>query len=265
MHSTSLSNLFSAHRYSFFAVGVGCGVYLFLLIIGPFDSQPLSFGWRAQLMLGYGVIATVACWMADLLLRRLPARFLPANWWVRQLCFLVLFYLLNFWPTYAYYISDLVQGTWTFTRFLLEIYLASALILTIAILPARFIMLNKVGDQNQPSTITIKGENKLDVLRLAPENLLYVKTAANYVEVHYYVAAVAHKRLLRTTLKRVASAHPFLLRVHRSYLVNMDCVTGWRSPKVLLVGNTSIPVSDTYRPEVISTLETRPRDAVFRP
>ena len=77
--------------------------------------------------------------------------------------------------------------------------------------------------------IVLEGDNRDDQLRIAPDNLLALTSADNYVEVWFLSDANLKRLLLRTTLKRMEDAlvdHPQFLRCHRTVIVNLDAVQG---------------------------------------
>lgn len=75
--------------------------------------------------------------------------------------------------------------------------------------------------------ITIPSENGQEDITLAPEQLLFIRSAANYLEVHALAGKKVERRVIRGSLKAVEAAlagHPRLLRCHKSHLVNLDRV-----------------------------------------
>jgi hypothetical protein len=73
--------------------------------------------------------------------------------------------------------------------------------------------------------IIIRSDNNNESLILLPHDLLFVKSADNYIEVYYLLNENVTKKLVRTSLKTVESAvknHDSFFRCHKSYLVNLD-------------------------------------------
>lgn len=246
------------HRASswLFPTLLGLWVYLFLVLIGPFDSQPLELHWRAQLMLGYGIITVCTCWFTDQCLNKI-ASVKKMSWWIRQLLFILLFHAINIGPIYAYYASEIVLGEWPLSRFLLEIYLATSLVMLPFIIGGRWV----IYPPEKPSLTTmttLKGDNKLDLLRLDANQIIYLQSAQNYVTVHYYLGGERRKQLLRATLKRLTIELPHLVQIHRSCYVNPAFINGWSGSKALLVAGEVLAVSATYRPTLERQLSTRP-------
>lgn len=93
------------------------------------------------------------------------------------------------------------------------------------------------------------------------ENLLYLESAENYVNIFYLNKGKVSKYLLRDTLKKIEEsfAGTEIIRCHRSYIVNFDKVKVIRKDKdglKLEFDNptaTDIPVSKTYVNTVMQT------------
>lgn len=117
--------------------------------------------------------------------------------------------------------------------------------------------LNESKTEPQSHSVTIRAESEQDEVTFDLADLLYVQVDGNYVE--FYLRndqdqIVRH--IKRNTLKEVArqlQPFPNTIRVHRSYLVNLDHVTSVQGNaqgyRLTLTGTTSaIPVSRSYIP-----------------
>ena len=98
--------------------------------------------------------------------------------------------------------------------------------------------------------IFVKDGTKL--VRLALDELIYVKAEANYVEFVSEGGAV----LSLMSMKRLEELLPAeFIRVHRSYIVNRRHIVRIEGAEVFL-GKHRVPVSDSYREELIRKLPT---------
>lgn len=78
--------------------------------------------------------------------------------------------------------------------------------------------------ENQQGEVILQSDNKDEDLTLHPDEILLLAAADNYVEVVFLKNDEIRKNLLRTTLKTLEDRltdHPALLRIHKSYLVNL--------------------------------------------
>lgn len=88
--------------------------------------------------------------------------------------------------------------------------------------------------------------------RIRFDEIAYVKSELNYVEIH----TMSEKMFLhRATLSELMGRLPenYLLRVHRSYMVSAPNVSVLAADHVM-VGNAKVPVSKTYKPALREAL-----------
>lgn len=82
------------------------------------------------------------------------------------------------------------------------------------------------GEVQKLEPVLISGANKSDIITLNPFDFIYAQAQQNYVEIFYRSEGEKkiEKRLIRTTLSKLNEQMPLAQQVHRSYLVNPDCV-----------------------------------------
>ncbi|MBO0936940.1 LytTR family transcriptional regulator [Fibrella sp. HMF5335] len=105
-----------------------------------------------------------------------------------------------------------------------------------------------------PKGILLTGESGKERLSLLPNQLIYVESVGNYVEVHWLNFMFPQKTVLRSTLKDVEAAlseHPQCFRCHRAFIVNLRAVShttgNARGYQLTMSGsNREIPVSRNY-------------------
>lgn len=105
-----------------------------------------------------------------------------------------------------------------------------------------------------PKGILLTGETGKERLSLLPNQLIYVESVGNYVEVHWLNFMFPQKTVLRSTLKEVEAAtshEPQLFRCHRAFLINLRAVShttgNSRGYQLTMSGsNREIPVSRSY-------------------
>lgn len=248
------------------AILMGTWLYLFLAIIGPFDAAELSLRFRIQLMIGYGLVFAITYLVC------IPIQ----NWLYQQLGYwnsllellvLLLFSIICLPASYRYYITDWVNGDYGFPRFSLEIYIPTLVILLPLLALARRFAARKSIESPPPLPATIltksdwiqlSGANKLDILRLRPDQLIALSAANNYVTVYYLEEGRLRKKLLRSTLKKMQEEVPLLLQVHRSHLINPHHFLEWKGTSTAVLSQLEIPVTQAYKKDLLDRLQFRP-------
>ena len=99
--------------------------------------------------------------------------------------------------------------------------------------------------------ITIKSTLKKDFFKVEKNKIVYIKSEDNYVYVFYLDKDALNNKMLRSTLSNIQNQVPFLLKTHRSYLVNPKYIEKLKgnsqNAKLYLSKNEiKIPVSKTY-------------------
>ena len=113
--------------------------------------------------------------------------------------------------------------------------------------------------------IELTSGNRAEKVKMTLDRLLFVRSAENYVEIHFLDKGDAKMKLLRTTLKAIESQlspYPGILRCHRTCLVNQEKIDelkrdkGGYSLKLSSV-NEELPVSRQYLLQVKDYVENR--------
>lgn len=105
-----------------------------------------------------------------------------------------------------------------------------------------------------PKGLELTAENGRDKLSLLPNQLVYIESVGNYVEVHWLNLVFSQKTMLRSTLKEMEVAlldYPQFFRCHRAFIVNLKAVQktegNARGYQLILSGSGQpIPVSRSY-------------------
>ncbi|NNF21675.1 MAG: LytTR family transcriptional regulator [Saprospiraceae bacterium] len=105
------------------------------------------------------------------------------------------------------------------------------------------------------------------VVQLGLNNILYIASSDNYVEVHIEENGDRHKLILRSSLKKIETqiSNPLspIIRCNRRYLININrfIISSESSRKmdlILVKYEDSIPVSTKYIPQIKQRLTVRP-------
>lgn len=103
----------------------------------------------------------------------------------------------------------------------------------------------------QQDFLMVKSEYRL--LRLAMNDIIYIEGLKDYVKIN--LASDSKPVLTLMSMKALEEALPDnrFVRVHRSFIVNMDCVRVIERNSIILAGRC-IPVSESYRRRFFSLL-----------
>lgn len=109
--------------------------------------------------------------------------------------------------------------------------------------------------QEANNMLVIKGENDKIVLAIKYVQLLYIKSAGNYLELYYLKGEKVARELVRGSLKELEDKidDSSVVRIHRSYMVNMGHLASVKKTKkgysitVKYVPDESLTVSSGYR------------------
>lgn len=80
-------------------------------------------------------------------------------------------------------------------------------------------------------------------------DIVYVAAAGNYVQLHFL-----HQRplLASETMSEMQKQLPHFIRVHKSYLINVDYLSKLEGNRVYLQGGVEIPIGVSYKQSVLS-------------
>ena len=100
--------------------------------------------------------------------------------------------------------------------------------------------------------ISIRADHKTTLVRYS--NIIYLESAGEYVRLHL---ADGTKLVTLFRLKNMESALPSdrFIRVHRSFIVNTDHITGYTKGRVFLTGDDYVPIGEIYKESFSSVVE----------
>ena len=78
---------------------------------------------------------------------------------------------------------------------------------------------------NDNKNIELFAENNKEYIKLEVQNLLFIESVGNYVEINYLEDNKTKKKLLRSSLKRIGktvSNYPNLFKSHRAFILNTN-------------------------------------------
>ena len=256
------------------------GVFLFILFFQPFPLEQLDYNNRLLFVTGLGIIYfLVACIILIFLPLSIPKLFKISEWESGPPFFLISLLLVFTVTAFAFYIRYVGKAE-------LSLYIVFKVIL-VCLIPLIILLIlykNKsqrrvidiLREQNKyyisrirendkiglEEEIDILSSNKSEKLTLKYKNILYIKSADNYIEIYYLENGQVEKRLIRNTLKNIesllANQHHFI-RCHRASIINVMYIdklvrsySGYSLKMSYL--EERIPVSRQYLLQVRSTI-----------
>ncbi|MDO8317083.1 MAG: LytTR family DNA-binding domain-containing protein [Flavobacterium sp.] len=223
--------------------------FIFAFFIRPFDDGTISLNVWILISVGFSLIAFLCYGLIAIIQKSVYQKISKWNI-VFEIVTLILFHLLFLVITYIYYKCPILNGGYSFFDFLRVIILKSALISTPIIVLARIYSVKLIPMQDE--NIIIKGENKLDILKIRKHDLVCVSNSQNYVEIFFIDESQLKTKLIRSTLKKVQYDFDFLVQVHRSHLINPTHFKAWKNQDTVSLTQIELPVSKNYKERLLS-------------
>lgn len=220
----------------------GVFVFLFLYVFQPFGLNTLG-GELLNVCLAYGAITTLAIIILNIITTPLfPKFFDEQNWNTGKEISWTIVNILAIGLANAIYTSYLSGNPISVKYILLfEFYT-----FMVSVLPITFIIIYQESNysrkysalsqdinkklfahENTESIIKIDSNNQNEELILNLSELLFIKSADNYIEVYYLKDNVVVISMLRNTLKSIEdifTGNENIIRCHKSFLVNLQYV-----------------------------------------
>ena len=223
--------------------------FLFAFFIRPFAHGTMDDEKWVFVSLGFSVLVFVVYMIVSYLQKLVYKRF--STWHIgMEVGLYIVFYLIYALLTYIYYRSPVIEGFYNFPEFLSAIIFKIFLVVTPILFIARRYantLLEKDSD-----LITLKGENKHDVLKIKQTDLVCISNAQNYVEVYYIDNDQLKTKLLRSSLKQMETDIDFLIRIHRSHLINPSHFKSWVDTKTVALSHIELPVAKNYKERLLA-------------
>jgi len=279
----------SLKRILFFSFLTGLFVSLFLLIFKPFGSDVYILEGRTWILLGYGFV-TFLILLVDMLIwpAVFPGFFNEEKWNVAKGIGFQFFHVVSIGAAnllYASWVGEREIRLLSIPGYLLQALAVGFFPITVGVFSFQSILLKQYAESTQrlnddilsregrtaeleknQQIVAISSESGKEKVQLRRKDLLFFKSADNYVEIYRTENDRIKRTLLRNSLKRIEQdlkGHSFLFRCHRAYLVNVkniSRITGnSQGYKLIFDGiEFAIPVS-RYASKNLFRLIARPR------
>ena len=92
--------------------------------------------------------------------------------------------------------------------------------------------------------ISIRADHKVSLIKV--RDIIYIESCGEYVRLHLAdgscIVTLFRIKNIETTLPS-----DMFMRVHRSYIVNLKCLTGYARGRIFLNNNEYVPIGDIYK------------------
>lgn len=113
----------------------------------------------------------------------------------------------------------------------------------------KILVLEEKQNTNQEGFLTVRSDRKN--VKVLLSEILFIESLSDYVKINLPDRSVITKEKISHIEDKLSI--PFL-RSHRSFIVNTDKITSF-SADTIEIGNTTLPVSRTYKKEVLQYLK----------
>jgi DNA-binding LytR/AlgR family response regulator len=222
--------------------GISLGLFLFLLFFQPLDPPVNEFNRKLLILAGFGIIHLLLLAVCRIVIPSvLPGLFQSEKWTIKKEAVLHLLFLILNSVAFAFYARYVGKIEINF-HIAVNIVLISAASVAVLVIINKYKFLktklqsfmtqNQDIDVQEPDADTLNGiefesENQSERFFLFPEQIILIKSAGNYIEIIYKLKEKVSRRMVRNTLanaEQLLSKYPFLIRCHRSSVVNINCI-----------------------------------------
>ncbi|HAS39279.1 MAG TPA: hypothetical protein DCS93_02315 [Microscillaceae bacterium] len=253
-----------------YVVLVGIGSSFFILLYNPFNIQNQTGEWWLKLVIfSLGLVFILAIWLIEWVFPALVPRLFKQ--WNLGKAILWYTWVILFVGFVMFVYKNLLGGFQAFTS--REFLLVSGRVFVIGITVSfvvlgiwQYINQRKIALVSSQETYTITAQNGKAV-QFIPQDILYIQSDDNYVDIHYLARGERQKEVLRSSLKNIETqiVNPLspIIRCHRQYLINLERfhiakMTTRAMTLTLKDYEDEVPVSKKYIPELKQQLSTRP-------
>jgi uncharacterized membrane protein YhdT len=253
------------------AIFVSAFIAVFLTVFQPFGLHSVNIAHKTLLIGGYGLVTFVMLLFNLFLLPQVFQRFFAEEKWAiwKQIVYLLIIVISISLANYVYSLTVL-QFPWFGTAGLIRSVFFTFAIAIFPIVIITFVSQNLHLKNNlrlsarmneKIAESALRGDPaEIIVLRSGTQkfkfhlnNIVFLESAGNYVEVNYIENEKLRKELVRNTLKRICAENPqeTLFRCHRAFAVNIRRIgkVSGNSHGISLIMEKSekqVPVSRSY-------------------
>ena len=223
--------------------------FLFAFFVRPFEHGTMDLQVWIRVSVGFSLTAFLSYTLVSFYQKIIYQKL--SKWNVTlEITTYVLFYLVYTIITYIYYKGSIIKGIYKFPQFFTDIIINIILVLTPIIFLLRRYALKLIPQKEE--FVIIKGENKMDFLKIKKDELICVSNSQNYVEIFFLENEQLKTKLIRSSLKKIQYEFDFLIQVHRSHLINPSHFKSWKDSTTIILTQVELPVSKNYKNRLLS-------------
>lgn len=114
------------------------------------------------------------------------------------------------------------------------------------------LMQQKAGDYMENDRLFIRSEGKM--IQLIPDDILYIESQSEYIRI-FTDQGKAIMALLSMKLMEERLPSDKFMRIHRSYIVNLNKISAVAKGRIIIDRETYLPIGDQYKNSFYSFLE----------
>lgn len=225
--------------------GIAIAIFLFILFFQPFTTDKFEFENKLLFLSGFGIIVIIFLIISQVVFQRTLLKKEVEN--NSNPLYVPLYYFFQIATTslaFVFYIRFVGQVSITFNTVVRVVFICLSLPVTIhikstmALYQARIkkhlhetrLIQSKLKQFSESYTnkhIEITSDNESDNFRIQVSEIVYAKSADNYVEIGYHDERIVKKKMVRNTLRKVEqqlSGYNNFIRTHRTALVNIQYI-----------------------------------------
>ena len=261
-------------------------VALFLILFQPFGIQMMENSLEKLLILGgYGLVTFFVLVIDLIFIERLfPKTFSEKNWTIGKEFLWLMWILFSIGLGNAFYTGWVIPYFTVNLRFILSF---QGITLLVGLIPISLMIISKqnyllrkhklsaramnIGLQkkeplsHKPTPIRFVAENEKDTIEFSSEDLWFIESSGNYVEIYLNKGQEIVRKTYRSTLKRALSffdKNEEIIQCHRAFIVNSSKITDVKGNSQglrlkLKDGLPEIPVSRGFVSQVKSKIASR--------
>ena len=223
--------------------------FLFGFFVRPFEHGTMDLQVWIRVSVGFSLATLISYTIVSFYQKIIYEKISKWNIFL-EISTYILFFATYTTMTYAYYRGDIIRGIYRFPQFFTDIILNIALVITPIIFLLRRYAIKLIPKKEE--FVTIRGENKMDFLKIKKDELICVSNSQNYVEIFFLENEQLKTKLIRSSLKKIQYEFDFLIQIHRSHLINPSHFKSWKDSATILLTQVELPVSKSYKNRLLS-------------